>query len=76
MDLFVVFRDMRESAMNTAFDVFRFADKFKIAAALIPQKVERAVAKQAIEPFGVTAFVAWKSGAIDVSEKTIAIFHD
>ena len=76
MDLFIVFRDMREVTMNTAFDVFRFADIFKVAAALIPLEIEWAITKQTIEPFGVAAFMAWKGGTIHVPEKAITIFHD
>jgi len=68
-------RFVGEGAIRAALDGVRVAGGFKISAALIAQKIERAIAKQAVESLGIATQVAGKIAAFDVSEKLVAVVH-
>ncbi len=69
-------RFVGKGAFRATFDVLRFADIFELAAATISQWIKRAIAKQAIEGFGIAIFVARKIAAIRVREKFVIVLHD
>jgi len=75
VDLIVIARFVGEGAIRAAFDSIRVARVFKITAALIAQKIERAIAKQAVESHGIAMLMAREIPALDVSEKLMAVVH-
>ena len=71
----IIFRKMRKAAVLAVLDFFRAAD-FEIAAAFIAQRIQRAVAEQAIEFSGVGFAVARQVLAFAVVKESVIVFHN
>jgi len=63
---------MRKIAIHTCFDVFYV---FKIAAALVTQRIQRTVAKKAIKRLFAWLFMAREVFAMMVFKKSMTIFQ-
>ena len=75
-DLVIVSRFMGENAIRAVLDFFRFTRILKVSTALVPQRIERTITKQAIELFGIALLMAWKKRALDISKIFMAVVHN
>jgi len=75
MNLVIIVRFMRERAIRAVLDFLRHARILEVSTALVTQRIKWAITKQAVELFGIALLMAWKIGALDVSEKFVTIVH-
>ena len=71
----MAFRFVGEDAVLAVLDFLCVARIRKIPAAFFAPTIERTIAKQAVEPFGIAVFMARKIPAPGVSEKFVTVVH-
>jgi len=75
VDYVIIVRFVREGAIRATLDFFHATRIFKISPAMVAPKIERTIAKQAIESIGIATLMARKVSAIDILEKFVAVVH-